>query len=171
MSEPRVVVRNEKRKGRPVQPWDVGATFRVAGWVGLVFVLVSLGDSALAFYPLGFGSPEWEVATIASVVQGFPLLSLGLVGIWICGGGLGDRRLLVVVGAAFLAITAVLLAMMVLMLTDVPIALRATREAEAARLGILKLLMKTVYLGVVFGVLYVVAGVRALRQARGGTAK
>jgi len=171
MTEPRVVVRQEARKRKLAQPWGDGAAFRVAGWVGLVFVMAALGDFALAFYPLGLGSPEWEVGTIASVVQGFPLLSLGLVGLWICGGGLGDRRLLVTVGVVFLAIAAVLLVMMVLMLTDVPIALQATREDEAARFGILKLLAKTVYLALVFGALYVVAGVLALRQARGGTAR
>jgi len=169
MSEPRVVVRKDESKRSPVRPWGEGATFRVAGWVGFVFVLAALGDFALAFYPLGLGSPEWEVATIASVLQGFPLLSLGLVGLWMCGGGLGDRRLLVTVGIGFLAIAVAVLLALVLLLTDVPIALKATQGAEAARIGILKLVVRTLSLGVLFGSLYAVAGVQALKQARGGS--
>jgi hypothetical protein len=171
MTEPRVVVRKEERGAKRVRPWDEGVVYRVVGWVGLVFVLVTLGDLALAFYPLGFGSPEWEVATVASVVQGFPLLTLGLVGVWVCAGGLGSRRLLVVAGAAFLVVAVALLLAMLLFLTNVPVALRGTETSEPARLGVLKLMAKTAYLAAVFGVSYVVAGILAVRRALGGSSQ
>jgi len=54
------------------------------------------------------------------------------------------------------------------LLTDVPIAIRATQSGDAARLGILKLVAKTLYLGALFGLAYVAAGVLALRRARRG---
>jgi len=169
MSEPRVVMRQEKRKRKPLPPWGNDLTYRVAGWVGLAFALVSLGDMALALYPLGFGSPEWEVATIGSMVQGLPLVSLGLIGIWVSGGGLGSRRVLATAGVACLVAAFALLSAIALLLTDVPIALRGTQNSAPARLGVVKLVLKTVYLAVIFGILYAVAGVLALRRALGSS--
>jgi uncharacterized membrane protein len=170
MSEPRVVVRKEEKRGRrPIRPWDDEIAYRVVGWLGLLFVLVALGDVALAFYPLGFGSPEWEVGTVAATVQGFPLLTLGLVGIWAAGGQRADRRLLAGVGVAFVLAAITLLLMLTLMMTDVPIAWRGTQQDPLARTGILKLIVKTLYLGMLFTVAYGIAGWLALKQARGGS--
>jgi hypothetical protein len=126
--------------------------------------LAALTDYALAFYPLGFGSAEWEMGTISSVVQGLPLFSIGLVGVWVGAGGLGRRWMLWIVGLVFLAASAGVLGSLVVFLTDVPIAIRATQGA--ARLGIQKLIAKTLILGLLFGASYVVMGVLALKQAR-----
>lgn len=166
MSERILVQPSTTAAGRKVaRPWSGAATFRVAGWVGLVLALASLTDTALALYPLGFGSPEWEMATISSVVQGLPLFSIGWVGVWVGGAGLGRRGVLVVAGAVFLVAAAAVLGSLVLFLTDVPIAIRATEGA--ARLGIQKLIAKTLMLGFMFAGAHVVAGVVAFRQARG----
>lgn len=149
---------------RAVEHWSGATRYRVAGWVGVVLALAALTDYALAFYPLGFGSPEWEIGTISAVVQGLPLFSIGLVGVWVGAGGLGRRRMLLIVGLVFLAAAACVLGSLVLFLTDVPVAIRATQDI--ARLGIKKLVVKTLVLGLLFGASYVVMGVLALKQAR-----
>jgi len=46
------------------------------------------------------------------------------------------------------------------------VALRATEDT--ARAGIVKLVVKTLVLGVLFGTVYVVAGVASLRRSRSG---
>jgi len=168
MSERVLVQPSVKAAGqRVVEPWSGAAKYRVAGWVGAVLALAALTDYALAFYPLGFGSPEWEMGTIGAVVQGLPLFSIGLAGVWVCGAGLGRRSVLVIAGAVFLLAAACVLGSLVLFLTDIPVAIRATQGQGAARLGIQKLIAKTLMLGLLFVGAYVAAGVVALKQSRG----
>jgi hypothetical protein len=128
-------------------------------------VLAALSDYGLAIYPLGLGSAEWEMATIAAVVQGLPLLSVGLGALWVSVGGRGRGGLLRLVGWGLIVAAVVLFLSLALFLTDIPAALRATRDL--ARLGIYKLVARTLFLGLMFGVSYIVAGVLAMRQARG----
>ena len=164
MAESRILVRGEPDR-RGVSPWGGETTYRAVGWAGAAFGLAALSDFALALYPLGMGSAEWEMATIAAVVQGLPLLSIGLLGVWLYGGGLGRRWVLRVVGWMLLISAACVLGSLVLLLTDIPVALRATQGV--ARLGIEKLVIKTLFLGLLFGVSYIVAGIVALKQAGG----
>ena len=132
-------------------------------------VVTALSVYALALYPLGLGSAEWELATIGAVVQGLPLFSIGLAAIWVCAGGLGQRWLLLTLGWGLFLAGAVLFGSLVLFLTDVPLALQSTDGL--ARIGIYKLVARTLFLGVLFGLAYVVTGVLALRQARGSSLK
>lgn len=166
MAEPRILGRPQP--DRPgARQWSDETTYKAVGWVGVVLGLAALSDFVLALYPLGLGSPEWEMATIGAIVQGLPLFSVGLFGVWLCGSGLGLRWMLRIVGWLLLIVVVCLLGSLVLLLTDVPLALRATQGV--ARLGIGKLVIKTVFLGVLFGISYVVAGVVALKQAGGLT--
>jgi hypothetical protein len=150
---------------RNTEAWSGGAAVKALGWFGVILALAALSDFVLAFYPLGFGSAEWELATISSVIQGLPLISIGLAAIWVSGGLSGQRRLLIAVGVLLLASAVSVFGLLIVFLTNVPIALQATRDV--ARLGIEKLAAKTVVLALVFGVSYIVAGVLALKQARG----
>ena len=166
MPERVLVSAPEKVQGtRSTEAWASGVTVRAVGWFGVVLALAALGDFVLAFYPLGFGSAEWELATISSVIQGLPLISIGLAAIWMSGGVSGQRGLLLAVGVLLLASAAAVFALLIVFLTNVPVALRATQDV--ARLGIVKLVAKTVMLALLFGVSYIVGGVLALKQARG----
>lgn len=164
-TEPKVLQGSQPGKRAVVRPWSEEATYRVVGWAGALLALAALCDYALAFYPLGFGSAEWEMATIGSVVQGLPLLSIGLAALWVCAARLAWRAMLVVVGAGGLILAACVFVSLLLFVTDVPLAVRATQSV--ARLGIYKLVARTLILGLMFGTAYAVMGVMALKRARG----
>jgi hypothetical protein len=168
MPEAKVLLRRGP-KDRAVQPWTEGAKHRVVGWVGASLVLTALSDYALALYPLGLGSAEWEMATVGAAVQGLPLLSIGLAAIWVCAGGLGKRWLLITLAWGLFVAAMVLFGSLMLFVTDIPPALQATQGV--ARVGIYKLVARTLFLGTLFGLGYAVAGVLALRQARGSSLK
>jgi len=144
--------------------WDAGVTGMVVFWTGAVLTLAALFDSALALYPTMFGSPEWEFGSISGIVAGLPLLTIGLVGMWIGGGLLGRRWMSLGMGVAFLVGAVCVIGALVLFTLDVPVALRATQDV--AQGNIKQLVAKTLALGCMFGTGYVVAGVIALRQAR-----
>lgn len=153
-------------KRPPVRPWDDSRRYAILGWIGVVLALAALSDYALALYPLGFGSPEWEAATIGSIVQGLPLLSIGVAALWVSAGAAGRRWLLITVGWGLLLFALCVFGALAVFLTDVPMGLKATRGV--ARIGVEKLAAKTLFLGLLFGVSYVFAGVLALRQRRAG---
>lgn len=144
--------------------WRPETVSRVLIGVGLVLALVTSTDFILAIYPPGFGNPEWEISIISEIIGGLPLLTIGLVGIWAGFGQQGQRLGLIACGAAFLLLALAVLGGLVLFLTDAPMALNATQDV--AHLGIQKLVAKTVTLGLLFCVLYIVAGVAAMKQSR-----
>lgn len=73
--------------------------------MGGVFVLLSILDFGLAFYPVSFGSAEWEFGTATAVMNNFPLatVGVGLIGV----AGLGSRTTGLVTLARSLSIFAV----------------------------------------------------------------
>lgn len=156
---------NKGARRRAVAPWSSTTVFLALGWIGLVLTAAALVDYALALYPLRLGSAEWEIGTISQVFFGLPLISLGMAAVWVSGAGGGRRWVLLGVGVAFLAAAMLVASMVVLFTLDVPLALRATTQ-DVARLGLKKLIVKTLMLGLLFGASYVVAGVLALRQVR-----
>jgi len=155
------------RKGgrSAVIPWDGRAAARAYGWIGSLLVLAALVDYALALVPSGFGNPEWETATVSLIVAGLPLVTIGMFCLWVSTSSLNRRWLQVLIGLVFLAAAAITGGMLALFATNIPMALRATQGES--HLGIQKLILKTLILGSVFGVSYLVMGVLSLRQARG----
>jgi hypothetical protein len=99
------VIGAETFEPRSVERGVAGAEWRVLAWLGGVFVVLSLVDFGLAFYPLGFGSPEWEFGTATAVMNNFPLatVGVGLIGV----AGLGRRHLGLVTTARALSVLAV----------------------------------------------------------------
>jgi hypothetical protein len=166
-AEQKVLVKsNPEREPRFVRPQaEVG--WAVAGWLGLTLALAGLADLVLLWIPVQFGVPEWEFATVASTTSAMPLVTIGLAGLVGSAAFRGSRWLLWVVGVV-LAVGAVALAVgMLLFLTNVPMAIRAT--ADAARLGILKAIAKTAVLGLLFGSTYVAGAFWSLKLATGKT--
>lgn len=123
-----VLVEPSPKKPKGV-PLEVAPTvvWTVIGGLGLAVAVIGWTDLALLWYPLNFGSPEWEFGTISAHLDGMPLATVGfglaLVGVLNRGWRIPARTLAVV---SFL-ISAALFAVFLIYLLDIPIALRGVR--------------------------------------------
>ena len=163
MPEPKVIVDERNRRKSVLRP-EPAQAWKWIGWFGALLALAGLGDFALALIPLRIGVPEWEFGTVASVFSGLPLVTIGLGAVL---GAVVARgwRPGIIVSAWFMVLFAlVLLAGLGLFVLDIPMALRAV--SEEAAVGIRKAIGKTLLLGVLFPVGYIVAAVAALRHLR-----
>jgi len=143
---------------------DTAAAWRWVGWIGAVLALAGLMDLGLAWYPPAFGRPEWEFATVAQVFSGLPLVAIGLVGVLGAALALGRKWLLIGTGVVLVLGALAILVSLGLFVTVVPLALRSAEGMASA--GIKKLIIKTLWLGLVFGAGFVGAAVAAFRQVR-----
>ena len=118
-------------------------SWSLVGTAGALFVALGGVDAALVWYPPAFGQPEWEFGSITASLNGLPLVVMGLV-LGAAAAAKQHRVMLARVLAIVMAVLAVaILAAAVLYLSDVPMALRATRENAAALQGMRKSLVKT----------------------------
>lgn len=108
---------------------------------------------------------EWEFGTIGQVFAGLPLLSLALAAIWVSGATSGRRWLLLSVGVVLEIGALIVMILLAAFALDIPVALKT--NPGPAQEPVAKLAVKTVFMGLLFGAFYVVAGVLAFRQARG----
>jgi hypothetical protein len=76
----RVIAGIDESGGAPVGAVrrGVGSEWNVFAALGAAFTMTSLADVGLAFYPLGFGSAEWEFATVTTVMNNVPLAVVGI---------------------------------------------------------------------------------------------
>ncbi len=161
----RVLVRSSEGKQNVVVAWTQERVWPIVGWIGVVLTVAALLDYAVSFIPTHFSSMEWEFGTIAQVFAGLPLLLIGLVAIWISGAMLGLRWVLMTIGVVLGLATAVVLVLLVAFALDVPVAIKL--NPGAAREQVVKLVVKTVFMALLFGASFLYTGVLALKQARG----
>lgn len=164
MSTPRVMVGSEKAP--PPPPPNFGArAWRTVTALGVVLVAAGLTDIALAFYPPNLGSAPWRFTTLVSVMNGLPVLSLGLLVVLMAGLALGSRP---VVQLATMA-NAVLLIGLLVALGGVVTSVGAALEGvpEGVQLGIRKAAFKGVAFGVIFGAAHLFGVMIGFRAARG----
>lgn len=160
----RVLV-SERAAGRTlVRPVGSEGAWRLLAWLSLLLLAAGLGDVAIALYPVRFGSPDWEFATIASIFAGLPLIAMGSFGLAAAAVGAGLRWLQVTSVVLLAALGAAVLGGTVLFLLDVPIALRSVPPTILT--GVKKAIAKTLLLGSMFGVSFFVAAFLTLRHAR-----
>lgn len=160
----RILIRQEERQGVSVRPSPARA-WAVIGWFGFVLAAIGIADSLVNWYPLAFGSPEWEFGTISTTFGSLPLVTMGLAGLLGSFLARGSRAGVTVVGLLVLLLGLAVLALYVLFLTDVPMALRAT----AGKLGSMPIrrgIVRTSILGVGFGAGYLAAAVVSLLSLR-----
>ena len=161
--EPAVVVRGEQGRSRFAGTTERNA-WRWIGWFGLALTIAGLGDFILTWVPWELGSPEWEFGTIAASFSGLPLVTMGFAGLLGAALARGIRWQLTGMGLLLVALALAMVGALVVFLLVVPVALRAV--VGVARTGIVKAIVRTTMLGVVFSVAYLVAGIAALRHAR-----
>jgi len=164
VTDQKVLVKQERKRPVRSAPPSVEAAWAWVGWFGLVLAVVGGADFALGWYPTSFGSPEWEFATVASTFSGLPLVTIGIAGMVGAGLALGRRWLLIGLSVVLLIMAVFILAMFALFLTDVPVALRAVDGP--VQVGVVKAIVKTTVIALVFGAAYAAGGIAALRRAR-----
>jgi hypothetical protein len=138
--------------------------WRILGWLGLAFFIISLIDLALGWYPTNFGTPGWEFGTISASLAalGIPCLSLYLI----LGSAMALERPIVAkaTGIVMVVLALLLPALGILYLTNVPLALRATATNDMANLGIKKSILKALTLFTGYEVLFVLGALKGLRR-------
>ena len=164
MAERRVLVEQKPKKPSVQLTPDTDTAWKWVGWIGAALALAGGTDLLLVWYPTAFGRPEWEFATLVQAFAGLPLVSIGFAGLLGAALALGRRWLIVTMAVVLLVGAVVLLLALMLFLTDVTLALRASEGL--AKTGIKKAVFKTLMLGVIFGGAYAAAGVVALRHIR-----
>lgn len=151
MSDPKIVA-SVKDAGRraTTDVVDASRAWAVLGWIGLAFLVVGGSDFVLVWFPLSFGTREWEFATVTQSFNGLPILLLG-VGLLMVASEQVERRwwLYVAAGAAAVLLLWVL-AGFGLWASNVGLALETV--PDELRVGIQKAVAKTAVQSVAYPV-------------------
>ena len=138
--------------------------WRVVGWLGVAFFAMGIIDILIGWYPVRFGSAEWEFGTIASTVGSLSIPTLGLY-LVLCSAisrkRAGEARM---VGVVMTAMGVVLLGLAILYLTRIPLALRAVASNDMASLNMKKSIMKWLVLFVGYEALYLRGALKSFRS-------
>ncbi|HWZ27440.1 MAG TPA: hypothetical protein VNX15_02695 [Gemmatimonadales bacterium] len=162
MSTSKILV-DDRKAGGFAGSTDLG--WAVLWWVGMLFSVVSLADIALAYYPMQWGSMEWEFGTAASTFASLPLVALGLGALLATSLARGRRGWVIAVSVVLLLLALQTLYLLGHFLLDIPVAIKSVASADM-RLGIQKAAVKTVGLGVLFTAAFLIAGIRSLLRVR-----
>lgn len=121
-------------------------------------------DLTLAWFPFGFGNPEWEFGTVTATLNALPLPTVGLVLVLVSARERGQLIQSRVIGALFAALALLIILAAVLYALDVPLALRAVQN-PLAREGLVKAIIKAAGLVVVYTVVFSCIAVSAWRRS------
>ena len=139
--------------------------WRFLGLFGLALALIGFGHVLLNFYPVrGFGSPEWEFGTMAVVVSGLPLGTMGLAGFIAAAVAMHRRKTMIGSSIFLILLFLAVCAALMLFMTVVPMALRGTPPGAAV--GLKQSIAKTLLMGGGFALLYLWAAVGLLRHIK-----
>jgi|GEM_PF-587382 len=163
-ASPKVVRAADQSVGRK-QRSDTGLPLMILGAVGAALLCVGGADVALTWYPLNFGSVEWEFATITATMNAHPTVVLGLAALLAWAGWTGRRRLTQLFGGTAILWAVVLLGIAVLWALTLPLALDAT-DNPIVRTGLRKAVARTAVQFLVYVPLLMLIGIRSLAYAR-----
>ena len=163
-ADPRIVLGPSGAARSRLNTSNAESAWRWVAWLSLVLTLAGVGDWVLAWVPLRLGNPEWEFGTIVASFSGLPLVAIGFAGLLGSAWARGIHWQVRTVGWVVLVWAVMIAGALVVFFLDVPLALAAAQGP--IRLGIVKATVKTVALGVLFSVAFVVIGVAALRRPR-----
>ena len=138
--------------------------WRVLGWLGAAFFAMSVIDVLLGWYPVRFGSPEWEFGTISATVSSLSIPTLGLY--LVLGSAIARERPTVAkaVGIGMIVMGVFLLILAFFYLTTLPLALRAVRTNDMASLNMKKAVLKWLILFAGYEGLFVLGGLKGIRR-------
>ena len=156
-----ILVRKDRKALDPISVSAPRSGWRLFSWFGLVLAVVGGFDVALQWYPLAFGSPEWEFGTISVSIASLPVLTIGSVVMLASFMARAERSGVILMSVVFTVLTLTLAFWLVLFLTDVPQALRAVPAPAALTLK--KSILRTLVMGSCFCSAYLIATVSSFR--------
>jgi len=163
MTGPKILVGRESEAPKVIGPApEVG--WRLLGGAGFAFAVVAAADLALAWYPMGFGSAEWEFGTVTAVLGNLPLLIMGLGLLFAAAVGRGKAGLLKAISVVWLLLALMVLVMLGLYARRIPEALRVVTE-PVLREGIQEGMVKAVVQGVLYPLAFAWMGIKGWRYA------
>lgn len=166
MTASRILIKTDQKNRASLDPSpDTG--WYLLGGIGLVFAIVSLADLVLAFYPLAVGDAEWEFGTITTVMDGLPLLTIGLglaLGAMVARGRWAGVKILSVVFALF---GLVLVLLTVRYAGHISQAMGAVAE-PSIKLGLRKAIAKTLTQGTLYPIGFFWIGTLGWKHAKHG---
>ena len=146
---------------QPLRPVD-----GLALTAGIFIILIGWVDILIGWFPLGFGSPEWEFGTVSATVDGLPLSTLGLV-VMLMGASESGSRWGLWVSAVWAGwVLAVLVACGVLYALTVPVALGALGP-QGLEVPLARAVLKTSTLMVIYFCFYGWMEVQAILRLKG----
>jgi len=121
---------------------QTGHEWTVLAVLGVAFAVVSLVDVGLTFYPVGFGSPEWEFTTSTAVMNNLPLAVVG-IGL-MAGAGMARQSRPLAAAASVLAglLGIVVLLLAALFLKNLGVARGSVTDPVAAQ-GMTEVIVRT----------------------------
>ena len=132
--------------------------------LGVALAIVGFTDVALLFYPGRWASVDWEFGTVSAAFEGLPLGTIGLGLACAAAVARGRRFAMGVLAVVQLVLSLVLVLMLLVFLLDLPVVVRAVDPAM--RPTLLKSLVKTGSMAVVYVVLYLAFGIWVVRRIR-----
>lgn len=136
----------------------------ILGWLGLAYLIMSVIDLALGWYPIRFGQPEWEFGTISATIAGLAIPTLSLYLILASAFARERTRLIKWVAVAMIVIAVFLGVLFILYLTAVPLALRAVSNNPIIHLGMEKSIIKSFTLFLGYEALFILGAIKGLRR-------
>ena len=163
MTGPKILVGREVEASRVIGPApEVG--WRLLGGAGFAFAVVAAVDLALAWYPLGFGSAEWEFGTVTAVLGNLPLFIMGLGLLFSSAVGQGKAGLLKTISVIWLLLSLLVLGMLALHVRRVPEALGSVTDPLLNE-GLRESIAKVVAQGVLYPLAFAWMGIKGWRHA------
>jgi len=132
--------------------------------LGLTVLVVGALDVGLLFFPPQWASLDWEFGTIAGVMQGLPLATVGL-GLMAAGAtARAWTRTQWILSVVALLVSVLCVVLVVMFMLDVPLALRAVQPV--LKPGVKKTAIKTISMGMTYFGWYALLGIWTWRRAK-----
>lgn len=166
MSAPDVLVLNSRPKAAKAAavPSTLDSARAALGGMGIALALVGWIDWALLWFPLQFGTVEWEFGTISSSFDALPLATIGTAAIVIAALAGAWRRTLLVIGVLSMLAAVSFVLVFGIYLLDVPVLLQGA--VEAVRGVMMKAIIKTSSYALLYTATYAWLGVLCVRAFR-----
>jgi hypothetical protein len=136
----------------------------ILGWLGLAYLIMSVIDLALGWYPIRFGQPEWEFGTISATIAGLAIPTLSLYLMLASAFARERTKLIKGIAIAMIVIAVFLAVLFILYLTAVPLALRAVSNNPIIHLGMEKSIIKSLTLFLGYEGLFILGAIKGLRR-------